>query len=226
MASSNEIRKSVFVRLRNYFFSGILIIVPITFSLYIGYLLIQFVDGFVSNLIPSQYNPFTMLPVEIPGLSILIVAAFFIIIGMLMTGLLGRIFTRTMEGIVLHIPVIKTVYTALKQIFESVFSQESQAFRKVVLIEYPRKGIWSIGFLTGDTKGEIQDLTKEEIVNVFLPTTPNPTSGFLLFLPKKEVNILSMSVEEGIKMVISGGVLAPKDKRSQEDKEKTRNKVK
>ncbi len=226
MQSPKEMKKSLIKRLRNYLFSGILITVPITFSLYVGWVLIQFVDGFVHRIIPQQYNPFSSMPYEIPGLGIIIVITCFISIGMLMTGMMGRVITRLMEYFVMKIPVIKTVYITSKQIFESVFSQQSQAFRQVALIEYPRKGVWCIGFLTGETEGEIQDITKGQMLNVFLPTTPNPTSGFLLFVPKKDTHILNMTVEEGIKMVISGGILAPEDKRSEVEKKKHRDKVK
>ena len=110
-------------------------------------------------------------------------------------------------------PVIRSVYGAIKQIFETILSNHSEAFREVVLFEYPRRGAWAMGFITGKTEGEVQDATEDEIVNVFLPTTPNPTSGYLLFLPKRELVVLSMTVEEGIKMVVSGGIVTPPDRR-------------
>tara|TARA_Y100000815_G_scaffold245979_1_gene245214 strand:- start:326 stop:769 length:444 start_codon:yes stop_codon:yes gene_type:complete len=113
-------------------------------------------------------------------------------------------------------PVVRSVYSAIKQIFETILAQQSNAFREAVLIEYPRRGIWAIGFITGTTKGEVQNLTLEETVNIFLPTTPNPTSGFLLFVPREEVVPLDMSVEEAVKMVISGGIVTPPDRRSTE----------
>ncbi len=112
-------------------------------------------------------------------------------------------------------PVIRNVHSAIKQILETVLAQQSNAFREAVLIEYPRRGIWAVGFITGTTEGEVQNMTAEECINVFLPTTPNPTSGFLLFVPKKDIAPLSMSVEEAIKMVISGGIVTPPDRRSE-----------
>ena len=112
--------------------------------------------------------------------------------------------------------MVRSVYSAIKQIFETILAQQSNAFREAVLIEYPRRGIWAIGFITGTTKGEVQNLTLEETVNIFLPTTPNPTSGFLLFVPREEVVPLDMSVEEAVKMVISGGIVTPPDRRSKE----------
>jgi uncharacterized membrane protein len=111
-----------------------------------------------------------------------------------------------------RLPVIRTIYGALKQIFETVMASQSQAFREVVMFEYPRPGIWALGFLTGVTKGEVQRLTDDEVVNVFLPTTPNPTSGFLLFVPRKDLKVMDMTVEEGIKMIVSGGILTPPDR--------------
>ncbi|MCZ6849222.1 MAG: DUF502 domain-containing protein, partial [Alphaproteobacteria bacterium] len=125
----------------------------------------------------------------------------------------GRFFVRTGERILAQMPIIRSIYGALKQVFETVFAAKSRAFREVVLIEYPRKGVWAIGFATGTTSGEVQNIIEDEVVNVFLPTTPNPTSGFLLFLPRKDVTFLSMSVEDGVKMVISAGVVTPPDRR-------------
>ena len=142
------------------------------------------------------------------------------LIGALTAGLLGRWLLQTGERILNRMPVIRSVYSATKQIFETVLAQQSNAFREAVLVEYPRRGIWAIAFITGRTEGEVQNLTEEETVNIFLPTTPNPTSGFLLFLPREEVVHLDMSVEEAIKMVISGGIVTPPDRRSAEEQAK------
>ena len=137
---------------------------------------------------------------------------FFAIIGFLTTGLFGRIFSSLVEKILSKIPVLRNIYSGLKQLFETILSKRSNSFREVILLEYPRKGIWAMGFLTGDTEGEVQRLTKNSMINIFLPTTPNPTSGFLLFVPAKDVLRLSMSVEEGIKMIISAGILTPSER--------------
>ena len=128
------------------------------------------------------------------------------------TGLFGRIFSSLVEKILSKIPVLRNIYSGLKQLFETILSKRSNSFREVILLEYPRKGIWAMGFLTGDTEGEVQRLTKNSMINIFLPTTPNPTSGFLLFVPAKDVLRLSMSVEEGIKMIISAGILTPSER--------------
>lgn len=131
---------------------------------------------------------------------------------MFAAGFIGRFFVRIWESLLARMPVIRSVYSALKQIFETVLAQQSTAFRQVVLVEYPRRGTWALGFVSGVSKGEVQRLTKDDCINVFLPTTPNPTSGFLLFVPKDDVIPLEMSVEDGLKMVISGGIVTPPDK--------------
>ena len=140
-----------------------------------------------------------------------------ILVGALTAGILGRYFVRTSERILARMPVIRGLYSATKQIFETVLAQKSNAFRQAVLVEYPRRGIWAIAFITGRTEGEVQNLTRETVTNIFLPTTPNPTSGFLLFVPKKDLVPLTMTVEEAIKMVISGGIVTPPDRRPVEE---------
>ena len=206
----------IFVNLRNNFFKGILISVPVFITFYIAWILIKFFDNKVTPvlgpLIPQHLNPSNYLPFEIPGIGLLTVFIFFAIIGFLTTGLFGRIFSSLVEKILSKIPVLRNIYSGLKQLFETILSKRSNSFREVILLEYPRKGIWAMGFLTGDTEGEVQRLTKNSMINIFLPTTPNPTSGFLLFVPAKDVLRLSMSVEEGIKMIISAGILTPSER--------------
>ncbi|PPR34656.1 MAG: hypothetical protein CFH26_00624 [Alphaproteobacteria bacterium MarineAlpha6_Bin4] len=194
----------IFKKLSNNFFKGILISVPVIITFYIAWGLIKFFDKKASPLLGT-------FPYEIPGFGLIFVFIFFSIIGFLTTGILGRLFSSFVEKILSKIPVLRNIYSGLKQLFETVLSKKSNSFREVVLIEYPRKGIWAMGFLTGDTKGEVNRKTNDNLVNIFLPTTPNPTSGFLLFLPRKDVIRLSMSVEEGIKMIISAGMLTPSE---------------
>ncbi len=201
--------KSIFAKLRGYFLTGVVITAPIGITFYVAILFIGFIDGKVKNFIPVKYHFDNLLPFDIPGIGLLFVLISLTFIGFLTAGLIGRYVIKLGERIISRLPIIRSIYGALKQIFESVLNSSSKSFREVVLIEYPRKGIWAIGFITGDTKEEIREISEMEMVNVFLPTTPNPTSGFLLFLPKKDVQILSMSVEEGIKMVISGGIVTP-----------------
>ena len=202
--------KSIFTKIRGYFLTGIIVTAPVGLTFYVSFLFIGFVDSKVRNIIPVKYHYDNILPFEIPGLGLLIVFIMLTFIGFLTAGIIGRYIIKLGERIIARLPIIRSVYGALKQIFESVLKTSSKSFRDVVLIEYPRKGIWAIGFITGDTKGEVQQISKNEFVNVFLPTTPNPTSGFLLFVPRKDLKILNMNVEEGIKMVISGGIVTPK----------------
>ena len=212
--------KSVLTKIRGYFLTGIIVTAPVGLTFYVSFLFIGFIDAKVRNIIPVQYHYDNILPFEIPGLGLLFVFIMLTFIGFLTAGLIGRYIIKLGERIIARLPIIRSVYGALKQIFESVLKTSSKSFREVVLIEYPRKGIWAIGFITGDTKGEVQHSFKEEIVNVFLPTTPNPTSGFLLFVPRKDLKVLNMNVEEGIKMVISGGIVTPKFKQKYIKKDK------
>jgi len=205
--------KSFLSKIRSYFLTGIIVTAPVGLTFYVAILFIGFIDGKVRNNIPEKYHYDNLLPIEIPGIGLLFVFILLTFIGFLTAGLIGKFIIKLGERVIARLPIIRSVYGALKQIFESVLASSSKSFREVVLIEYPRKGVWAIGFITGDTKGEVQNATKENMVNVFLPTTPNPTSGFLLFVPRKDVIILDMNVEEGIKMVISGGIVTPKQKK-------------
>jgi uncharacterized membrane protein len=200
-------------RLRAYFFAGILVTAPISITIYLALLFINFVDAKVTPLLPVKYNPETYLPFAVPGLGLVMLFIGLSLVGMLMAGLMGRLFTRFSESLLNRMPVVCSIYNAVKQILETVLAQQSKAFREAVLVEYPRRGIWAIAFITGSTEGEVQSITEEECVNIFLPTTPNPTSGFLLFVPRTDLIPLTMSVEEAIKMVISGGIVTPPDRR-------------
>lgn len=196
-------------RLRAYLFAGIVITAPISITIYLAWLFVTFVDSKVTPLIPAAYNPTTYLPFAIPGLGLVIVIVALTLIGAVTAGFFGRLLVRFYESLLGRMPVLRSIYGAIKQIIETVLAHQSTAFREAVLVEYPRQGIWCIGFLTGVTRGEVQKLTDEEVLNVFLPTTPNPTSGFLLFVPRRDLVILDMSVEEALKMVISGGIVTP-----------------
>jgi len=204
--------------IRGYFLAGILVTAPIGITFYIAWLLIRWVDAQVASLIPANYNPETYLPFAVPGLGLIVVFMALTFIGWATAGLIGRLWTRLTERALARMPVIRSVYGAVKQIIETILQQQSNAFRQVVLFEYPRRGSWAIGFITGETLGEVQSLTSDDVVNVFLPTTPNPTSGYLLFVPKKELVVLDMTVEEGIKMVVSGGIVTPPDRRPEAEK--------
>lgn len=212
-------RRNGFSRnLRTNFLAGVLITAPIGITFYLAWLIITWIDGRITPIIPLKYNPETYLPFGLPGLGLVIAIVVLTFIGALTKGFLGRWLLNTSERVLARMPVVRSVYGALKQILETILKQQSNAFRQVVLFEYPRRGCWAIGFLTGQTEGEVQSITEDEVLNVFLPTTPNPTSGYLLFIPKKEMVFLSMTVEEGIKMVVSGGIVTPPDRRSPEQK--------
>ncbi|MBL41435.1 MAG: hypothetical protein CMM49_02110 [Rhodospirillaceae bacterium] len=204
---------SIFRRLRAYFLTGIVVTAPIGITIWLAIQAINFFDSFVSSFIPVKYNPETYLQHGLPGSGVIVIVLLLTLIGALAANFLGRFFLKTSERILNRTPVIRTIYGALKQIFAAVIQQQSgSSFREVVLIEYPRKGIWAIGFISSETKGEVLNNFNDDMLNIFLPTTPNPTSGFLLFVPKKDVIKLNMSVEEGIKLVISAGLVTPKVK--------------
>ena len=204
---------SLGARLRTYFFAGILITAPVSLTIYLAWLFIRFVDEQVFSVIPQEYNPETYLPFSIPGIGLLLALVFLTLIGALTAGIIGRALNHLFEGILNRLPVIRSLYGAIKQIMETVLANKSSAFRECVLIEYPRKGMWTLGFITGTTKGEVQEktagATAEEVINVFVPTTPNPTSGFLLFVPAQDIIRLKMPIEDGLKLVVSGGIVTP-----------------
>ncbi len=201
-------------RLRGYFLAGVLVTAPIGITVYIAWLFISFVDSRVKPWIPAKYDPETYLPFSIPGIGLVFVIAFLILMGALTAGFVGRRIVRLGEGLLARMPVVRSIYGAVKQIFETVLAQRSTAFREVVLFQYPRPGIWALGFITGTTRGEAQAVSGgEEVVNVFMPTTPNPTSGFVFLVPRSEVRPLRMTAEEGLKLVVSGGIITPDDGR-------------
>lgn len=207
--TTDQTKVTMLGKLRGYFLAGVVVTAPISITIYLTWSFLQFLDNKITPLIPAAYNPNTYLPFSMPGLGFIIAVVFFVLVGFLARNFFGRLLVRASEYIVERVPVINTVYGAIKQIFETVAASQSDAFKEVVMFEYPRKGLWVMGFVTGRTKGEVQTLTKNETVNVFLPTTPNPTSGFLLFVPKKDLTYMQMTVEEGIKMIVSGGIITP-----------------
>jgi uncharacterized membrane protein len=206
-------RNRIIERLRAYFFAGILVSGPLALTLYLTWLFIHFVDTSVSLLFPDRYNPAHYLPFNIPGLGLIFSIIVLTLIGALTAGYVGRLFLRISERILARMPVIRGVYGAVKQIFETVLAKQSNTFREAVLVEFPRKGMWTIAFITGTTEGEVQELAGPEAVSVYVPTTPNPTSGYLVFVPRRELIVLAMTVEEAIKMVISGGIVTPPHRR-------------
>jgi uncharacterized membrane protein len=192
--------------LRTYFLTGLVVTGPIGITILLISWFIDLLDGWFKPLIPASLQPSAYLPYDLPGIGLLLAVVIVFIVGGLTASLFGRTLVRFGESIIAQTPVAGTSYTALRQIFQAAVDNGQRSFSQVALIEYPRKGIWAVGFVTNDTKGEIADHIGEDAVSIFLPTTPNPTSGFLLFLPKSDVKILDISVEEGARLVISAGM--------------------
>lgn len=210
-------RIGILNRLRAYFLAGVLILAPIAITLALAFWLIDFVDSRIVPLIPAQWNPDTYLKdtlgveIGLPGLGVLVLLIVITLIGWITAGYLGRLLVRIGENVVARMPVVRSIYGAIKQIFETVLRNQSSSFRQAVLVEYPRRGLWTIAFVTGETEGEVQNLIKEDVLNIYVPTTPNPTSGFLLFVPREDVVMLDMSVEDAFKLIVSTGIVTPPD---------------
>ena len=202
----------VTTRLRNYFFTGLVICAPLAITIYLTWTLVQWVDGWVKPYLPDIYNPDEYFDVSIPGFGLIVAVIVITVVGFMTANLIGRSIVSYGEFMLSRMPVVRNIYSALKQIFETVFRENSDSFQNVVLVEYPRKGLWALAFVATDTLGEVQAKLDEpagKTVSVFLPTTPNPTSGFLLFVPAGDVILLELSVEEAAKLVISAGLVAP-----------------
>lgn len=204
-------RTGFMMRLRNYFFTGLVVTGPVGITLYLSWSLIQLIDGWVKPILPNIYNPDTYLPIKVPGVGLIAALLAISIIGFLTANIAGRSLLSFGESILGRMPLVRNLYSALKQIFETVLDDKGRNFTKAGLVEYPRKGLWAIVFLATDAKGEVAAKLedKAETVAVFLPTTPNPTSGFLLFVPRDDIIELSMSVEDAAKLVISAGLVSP-----------------
>jgi uncharacterized membrane protein len=207
-----DIRPRLMQRLRAYFLAGVLMTAPIGITIYVAWLFLAFVDARVVPLIPDRYNPETYLPFSVPGIGLLVLVVVLTLIGALTAGFIGRLLLQTSERVFSLTPVVRSLYTTVKQIVETVLANRT-AFREVVMVEYPRRGAWSLGFITGTVQGEAQNVCDEEMVSVVIPTVPLPTAGYLVFLPRSEVVVLDMTVEEGMKMAISGGIVAPPSRR-------------
>jgi uncharacterized membrane protein len=204
-------------RLRNYLLAGIVVSAPITITLFIVWQVLGYVDRTVTPFIPTAYNPETYLPFGLPGIGLLIMLGLLILIGWAAAGMVGATVMRTGEHLLDRTPIVRGIYSTLKQLFETALSQSSRTFREVVLIEYPRPGIWSVGFVTGEPSAEIARCHDGELISVFVPTTPIPAYGFLMYVPREDAVPLTMTVEEGMKLVISGGIVVPPDRTVQAD---------
>ena len=198
-------KKSIALKIRNYFFTGVIVLVPIGFTLYLS----KFLIGFSANLVPSGLNPNTYLPFPIPGIEIILTVIFITFVGGLSLSFLGKKFLQIIDDLFKRIPILRTIYSAIGQMTDSFRNQEGNK-KSVVLLEYPRKGSWAVGFATKENTGEIKSKTNKNLINVFVPTTPNPTSGFLLMIPKNDLIYLDMTFEEASKFIVSAGTSSPK----------------
>ncbi len=213
-------------KLRSNFLAGLIIVAPIGLTVWLIWTVVGWVDGWVWPFVPAAYHPEELvnrilgrtsenwIDVNVRGVGVVIFLLFTVLVGWIGKGLIGRSFLSIGERLVDRMPVVRSIYNAAKQIAETVFSQRDTSFDKACLVEYPRKGLWAIAFISINAKGEVDEKLSdgEPIVTVFLPTTPNPTSGFLLFLPRRDVKVLDMSVEDAAKLVISAGLVYPNDK--------------
>ena len=219
-------RRGIITRLRGNFLAGLIIVAPIALTFYLIWTVVGWIDSWVWPFVPDAYQPEQLINqyfrneedpwiyVNVRGIGVVIFFIFTMLVGWIGKGLMGRSFLRMGESIVERMPVVRSVYNGVKQIAETVFSQRDTSFDKACLIEYPRKGIWAIAFISTPAKGEVHAKTSDgdEVTTVFLPTTPNPTSGFLLFLPRKDIQELDMTVEDAAKLVISAGLVYPNTK--------------
>ena len=205
--TKSQKKRSILIKFRNYFFAGVVVLIPLGITLYFTLFLINI----SSKILPKELNPNHYLPYDIPGVEIIISIFLITLIGWLSLSFIGRKLLEILNNILKRIPILRTIYSALSQMTET-FTKDESGKKNVVLIEYPRKGMWAVGFATKDNTGEISSKTKKNLVNVFVPTTPNPTSGFLLMFPKEEVIYLDMTFEEASKFIVSAGTSNPKVK--------------
>ena len=196
-------------RLRNYFLAGVLVTAPMSITVYVAWSVVDYVDSGVAALIPSTFRPITALPFGVPGLGIVVLALAFTLIGFLTTNFMGRMMVRFGESAVARMPVVRGIYSAVKQIFETVLSDKPSSFSEVVLVEFPRKEMWALGLVIGHAPGEVQQKAGVKLFSVYVPTAPNPTSGYLVFLARRDMTSLEMTVDDCLKMVISGGIVVP-----------------
>jgi len=194
--------------MRKYLIAGLLVWMPLG----VTFLVVRAIVGFLDKILlwlPAQYQPDILLGFHIPGLGVVLAIVLVLATGMIVANLLGRRIVAAWESLLARIPLVRSLYAGIKQIMEAVLATDAKSFSKVLLLEYPRKGVWSLAFMTSDNLGEVQAKTRPDVISVFIPTTPNPTSGFVLMVPDKDVIHLEMSVEEGLKMIISMGVVVP-----------------
>ncbi len=207
-------RPGLLAGLRASFLTGIVVIAPVGLTIWLIWTTIGWIDGVVLPLVPSGFRPEQYIGVDLRGVGVIFFLIFTIIVGWIAKGLIGRSLIRYAESLVDRMPVVRSIYSGIKQISETVFAQSERSFEKACLIQYPRRGIWAIGFISTTARGEVSERaeTGGKLLSIFVPTTPNPTSGFLLFFPEEDVIQLDMSVEDAAKLVISAGLVYPNGK--------------
>ncbi|NDW43420.1 DUF502 domain-containing protein [Ruegeria sp. PrR005] len=207
-------KRSRFAGLRASFLTGIVVIAPVGLTIWLFWSLVGWVDSFVLPLVPHQFRPEQYIGINLRGVGVIFFFVFTVLVGWIAKGIIGRSLIHYAERLVNRMPVVRSVYSGIKQISETVFAQTERSFEQACLIQYPRRGIWAIGFVSTTAKGEIADKaeTSGRLMSVFVPTTPNPTSGFLLYFPEEDVTILDMTVEDAAKLVISAGLVYPNEK--------------
>lgn len=202
--------KKIKASFKKYFIAGLLIVMPLYLSIYIFSLIVGYMDTLL-NYLPESMQPDMYMKFHIPGLGVIFTIVVIFLIGLLATNLMGKKLVEIGDNILARIPFFRSIYKPLKQFMETFFITGYSGFRRVVLVEFPSKGMYSVGFITGVAAGELQDKTKEKVVNVFLPTTPNPTTGFYILIPEKDIISLDMSVEDAFKLIITGGMVSPEN---------------
>lgn len=209
------VRPRPMARIRNYFFTGLIIAAPLAITIYIVWGFVNWIDGWVKPLIPARYDPDLLLPFKVPGVGVVIAFVLITLLGFFAANLLGRTLVNYGERVLGRMPFIRSIYGGLKQIFETVLASNAPTFNQVVLIEFPRRDTWSIAFVATPARGEVREAlqrgtgSEDEIMSIFVPTTPNPTSGYLLFAKRSDCIPLAMTIEEGAKLVISAGLVTP-----------------
>ncbi|MEX0368084.1 DUF502 domain-containing protein [Ruegeria sp. HKCCD8929] len=207
-------RPGLFAGLRASFLTGIVVIAPVGLTVWLIWSVVGWIDGVVLPLVPHQFRLEQYIGINLRGVGVVFFLVFTVIVGWIAKGIIGRSLIHFAEGLVDRMPVVRSVYSGIKQISETVFAQTERSFEKACLIQYPRRGIWAIGFISTTAKGEVSERaeTSGELMSVFVPTTPNPTSGFLLFFPAEDIILLDMSIEDAAKLVISAGLVYPNEK--------------
>jgi uncharacterized membrane protein len=200
-------RQPLGARIRNWLLAGMIVTAPLLITAYVVWQVVDFFDGWMNSILPARWNPETYLPFSLPGVGLLMAMAILVLIGWSTAGLIGRTVVRWSELVLARTPVIRSIYATLKQLFETLFAQQAKAFRDVVMVEFPTAGQWSVGFMTGEAPDAVGDQVEGPHVSVFVPLTPNPTSGFIIFVPRSRIRVLDITVDEAFKMILSFGIV-------------------